>query len=214
MGEFLGTFVLVLTVGLNVLGASTAGAFSIAASLMCMIFALGSCSGAHFNPAVTVAILTAGRDKITPKDSAMYMVVQILGGLCAACTYSFMKGGKTFQLKPDAHGWADVCVAEFIFTFVLAFVVLSVATAKNDHLSHFFGFAIGMCVTVGGCAIGKISGGSLNPAVSIGISGSHLIGGGDGWPCLVYSFAEIAAGCAAAGVYMATRPAEYSKAED
>merc|ERR1719272_777977 len=48
--EFLGTYMLVLTVGLNVLSGSAAGAFSIAASLMCMIFALGTCSGAHFNP--------------------------------------------------------------------------------------------------------------------------------------------------------------------
>ena len=87
-----------------------------------------------------------------------------------------MKGCKTFQLKPDAHGWADVIVAEFAFTFVLAFVVLSVATVKNN-LSQLFGSAIGMCVKVGGCAIGKISGGSLNPAVSIGFSGSHRLQG-------------------------------------
>merc|ERR1719498_1469987 len=50
LSEFLGTYMLVLTVGLNVLSGSGAGAFSIAASLMCMIFALGTCSGAHFNP--------------------------------------------------------------------------------------------------------------------------------------------------------------------
>ena len=54
--EFIGTFFLVLTVGLNVLGKSPAGAWSIAASLMCMIYALGAVSGAHFNPAVTLAI--------------------------------------------------------------------------------------------------------------------------------------------------------------
>ena len=85
--------------------------------------------------------------------------------------------GKTFQLKPDAQGCANVVVAEFIFTVVLAVFVLSVATVKNN-LSQFFGFAIGVCVTVGGCAIGRISGGSLNPSVSIGISGSHIRGGG------------------------------------
>merc|ERR1719230_1702725 len=53
LSEFLGTYMLVLTVGLNVLSGSAAGAFSIAAALMCMIFALGTVSGAHFNPAVT-----------------------------------------------------------------------------------------------------------------------------------------------------------------
>merc|ERR1719436_2292246 len=124
-----------------------------------------------------------------------------------------MMHGEAFALKPAGYTWLQSIMAELVFTFVLAFVVLSVATVKSP-LSEYFGFAIGMCVTVGGCAIGKISGGSLNPAVSIGISTSHLLGGGSGWPCLVYSFAEIAAGCAAAGVYMVTQPSEYAKGED
>merc|ERR1719409_2217681 len=62
--EFLGTFFLVLTVGLNVLAKNEAAAWSIAASLMCMIYALGNCSGAHFNPAVTLAIFLSGRGKM------------------------------------------------------------------------------------------------------------------------------------------------------
>merc|ERR1719456_1719636 len=63
--EFIGTFFLVLTVGLNVLGKSTGPVWSIAASLMCMIYALGNCSGAHFNPAVTLAILASRRNMIS-----------------------------------------------------------------------------------------------------------------------------------------------------
>merc|ERR1719313_1566002 len=104
--------------------------------------------------------------------------------------------------------WSQAIVAEFAFTFVLAFVVLSVATVKSA-LTEYFGFAIGMCVTVGGCAIGKVSGGSLNPAVSFGISTAHIFGGGNFWPCLLYSLAEIAGGCAAAGVFKVTQPSEY-----
>jgi len=208
LSEFLGTYILVLTVGLNVLSGSAAGAFSIAASLMCMIYALGSCSGAHFNPAVTTAIICSGRGKIDAKEGAMYMGVQVVGGICAAFTYSFLMNGETFALKPDAYKWSQVIVAELVFTFVLAFVVLSVATTKAG-LSEYFGFAIGMCVTVGGCAIGKVSGGSLNPAVSIGISTSHIIGGGGFWPCLVYTLVEVIAGAAAAGVFKLTQPSEY-----
>jgi len=208
LSEFLGTFMLVLTVGLNVLSGSAAGAFSIAASLMCMIFALGTCSGAHFNPAVTVAIIASGRGKCAPKDGAMYIGVQILAGILAAFTYSAMMNGETFALKPAAYNWSQVIAAELAFTFVLAFVVLSVATVKSA-LSEYFGFAIGMCVTVGGCAIGKVSGGSLNPAVSIGISSSHIIGGGNFWPCLIYTLVELVAGGLAAGVFMVTQPSEY-----
>jgi aquaporin Z len=212
LSEFLGTYILVLTVGLNVLSGSAAGAFSIAASLMCMIYALGTVSGAHFNPAVTTAIVCSGRGKCEASEGGAYIGVQILGGICAAFTYSALMNGETFALKPPAYKWSQVIAAEFVFTFVLAFVVLSVATVKNA-LSEYFGFAIGMCVTVGGCAIGKVSGGSLNPAVSIGISTSHIIGGGGFWPCLVYTLVELAAGAAAAGVFKATQPSEYETKE-
>merc|ERR1719183_2612476 len=116
--------------------------------------------------------------------------------------------GKTFALKPEGSTWMQVFVVEMIFTFVLAFVVLSVATAKKSLLEY-FGFAIAMCVTVGGFAIGKVSGGALNPAVAIGISSSHLLNSGDGWPCLIYSAVELLAGAAAAGVFQMTQPSEY-----
>merc|ERR1719453_2320569 len=99
-------------------------------------------------------------------------------------------------------------IGEFIFTFILCFVVLSVATTKSS-LSEFFGLAIGACVTVGGNAVGKISGGSLNPAVSCGISVSHLLNNGLGWPCLLYSAVELFAGATAAGMFMLTQPSEY-----
>merc|ERR1712113_1200689 len=78
VSEFLGTFMLVLTVGLNVIGGSKAPVFSIAASLMCMIYALGSVSGAHFNPAVTVAIATRAQSPITWEESLQ---------ACAICSW-------------------------------------------------------------------------------------------------------------------------------
>merc|ERR1719333_248198 len=218
LSEFLGTYFLVLTVGLNVLGGSKAPVFSIAASLMCMIFALGTCSGAHFNPAVTIAIVAAGRDKCSPKDAGIYIVVQIIAGIAAAFTYTAMEG-KSFPLGPGkGYGWAEAAVAEIMFTFLLAFVVLSVATVESP-LSEYFALAIGSCVTAGGYAIGAVSGGSLNPAVSFGISASHAAFGGGGgvfMNCLIYSIFEIVGGCIAAGVFMATHPSEYGKgsAED
>merc|ERR1719460_3583705 len=90
VSEFIGTFYLVLTVGLNVIGKSAAPAFSIAAALMCMIYSLGDVSGAHFSPAVTLAILLSGRQKCPPLEGACYMGVQILGGIVAAFIYSAM----------------------------------------------------------------------------------------------------------------------------
>jgi len=177
--EILGTYMLVLTVGLNVLAKSPAGAFSIAASLMCMIFALGDVSGAHFNPAVTCAILAI--KGIEAKEAVLYASAQVIGGILAACTYTAVYKGESFALGPGkGFGLTEVAAAETFFTFVLCFVVLSVAcspSAGKGGYSEVFGLAIGSCVTVGGFAIGGISGGSLNPAVSLGIAAGDAIGG-------------------------------------
>merc|ERR1719181_1188618 len=86
---------------------------------------------------------------------------------------------KSFPLAPGAgHGAAHALVAEFVFTFVLCLVVLCVAVEKKTHSDNFFALAIGSCVTVGGFAIGAVSGGSLNPAVSFGIATSDLVNNG------------------------------------
>jgi len=203
--EFLGTYMLVLGVGLNVIGGSQAPVWSIAAGLMCMIFALGSVSGAHFNPAVTIAILASGRPGLSAKDACMYIPVQIIGGICAAFTYVLMENGKTFPLGPGkGFSWTQAAIAEIAFTFLLCYVVLSVATTK-EGLTEYFGLAIGSCVTAGGYAIGAISGGSLNPAVSFGIA----VSGGTPLNAVFYSAFEIAGGLLAAGIFMSTHATEY-----
>jgi len=209
--EFLGTFFLVLTVGLNVTHQSPAGAFSIAASLMCMIYALGNVSGAHFNPAVTVAIFLAGRGKAGGLAKAgMYMGVQTLGGIMAGLCYAGLTG-TAFPLGPSGKfGWGQAAYAEFMFTFVLCFVVLSVATTRIPS-KDMFGLAIGSCVTVGGCAIGAVSGGSLNPAVSFGIDTADLVTGGSFSNCITYSAFEFSGAAVAALVFYASHPSEYLK---
>merc|ERR1719258_290794 len=109
---FVGTFFLVLTVGCNVHTGSIGAAISIGSMLMVMIFALGSVSGAHFNPAVTFAVLLSGRNKIGIKDAFVYMLCQILGGICAACTYMWINGA-AFFLKPVwEYSGADVVMVE------------------------------------------------------------------------------------------------------
>jgi len=209
VSEFIGTFFLVLTVGLNVLGKSAGPVWSIAASLMCMIYALGNCSGAHFNPAVTLAIIAAGRDKCKPSEGAAYMGVQILGGICASFTYAAMHHGATFALAPGkGFNFGHAAVAEIVFTFVLCYVVLCVATVKEPS-KDMFGLAIASCVTAGGYAIGAVSGGSLNPAVSFGISSANIINKGMFYNCLIYSAYEFVGAGLAAGVFHATHPDEY-----
>jgi aquaporin Z len=207
--EFIGTFFLVLTVGLNVLGKSPGPVWSIAASLMCMIYALGNCSGAHFNPAVTLAILVSGRQLITATEAAAYAGVQILAGVCASFTYTGIHHGSTFPLAPGKEfGYAHAAMAEITFTFLLCYVVLCVATVKEPS-KDMFGLAIASCVTAGGYAIGAISGGSLNPAVSVGISSANVINHGHFYNCLIYSVYECIGAGIAACMFQVTHPSEY-----
>merc|ERR1719377_364765 len=87
LAEFIGTYFLVLTVGCCVLTGSIGAALSIGSVLMVMIYALGSVSGAHFNPAVTVAILLSARRLLEITDAFAYIAAQLLGGLCAGMSY-------------------------------------------------------------------------------------------------------------------------------
>jgi len=163
VAEFIGTFILVVTV---VLGGN---AYSIAAALMCMIYALGSVSGANFNPAVSLCLVATGRESVlSARDAGMYVGVQALGGVAAGAVGKLLE--KKIVSTSDDFPFVQVAVSEFAYTFLLCFVVASVATVQTDGLGQFFGFSIGSCVTAGGSAIGKVSGGCLNPAVVIGLA--------------------------------------------
>lgn len=216
--EFLGTFMLVLTVGLNVLGKSPAAVFSIAASLTSMIYAVGDISGAHFNPAVTTAILTSRQDEsLTPTVALSYMLTQLIAGVGAGFTFSAVHHWQSFTLGPQrkyGYGWAEVAVGEIVFTFVLCYIVLCVAVCERTKSMDMFGLSIGACVTVGGLAIGGISGGSLNPAVSIGIAAPNSLASGTAVRSLIYIALEMVGGAAAAGVLRATHsPHGYKESE-
>jgi len=212
--EFIGTYFLVLTVGLNVLGKSPAGAFSIAASLMCMICALGDVSGANFNPAVSLALIIHGA--LDAGTAGAYMGVQVVGGIFAASTYSAIYGGNSFPLGPGlGYGLGQAAVAEIVYTFVLCLVVLAVAVHSKTKSDNFFPLAIGSCVTVGGFAIGSISGGSLNPAVSFGLASAAVASHGTGSliNAVAYSAFEFIGAGVAAGLVMATHADTKDEAE-
>merc|ERR1719436_2334413 len=121
-----------------------------------MIYALGDVSGAHFNPAVTVAILVAGVDeKLTGQKAGAFIPAQLVGGLVGAFLSAKISHANDFGPVKD-HTWGQVGAAEAVFTFVLCLVVLCVACSKSGN-PEMFGLAIGSCVTVGGFAIGGIS---------------------------------------------------------
>ena len=176
--EFLGTFFLVLTIGLTVLSGSPLAPLAIGSSLMIMVYMGGHVSGAHYNPAVTLAVYLRGKMASTG-ETVGYMVSQVLGAVAAALIVYFITG-KTFAPAPgpDVSPAAAVLV-EFLYTFALALVVLNSAASAKTHGNSFYGLAIGFTIVVAAFAGGGISGGAFNPAVGIGpILVNTLIAGG------------------------------------
>jgi aquaporin Z len=163
--EFIGTFFLTFTIGMVVLGGKGDFApLAIGAVLMVMIFAGGHISGAHYNPAVTLAVLIRG--KITLIDAIPYMIVQILGAALASFAVIYFLNDKVPTTPALSLNTTKILLAELIGTFALAYVVLNVATAKGTSGNSFYGLAIGFTVLAMAYALGDISGAAFNPAVA------------------------------------------------
>lgn len=199
--EFIGTFFLVSTIGYTVIapGAGDMAPLAIGATLMVMIFAGGYISGAHYNPAVTLAVFLRGRCKAA--DLVPYWIAQIVGAGAAAFLVLFMKGNPV--ITPMQIDVTRALVAEFLYTFALCYVVLNVATAKGTSGNPTYGLAIGFTVLAGAYAVGGVSGGAFNPAVAVGIASMGLVAWAHLW---IYLAANFAGGAAAALVFRTINP--------
>lgn len=158
--EFLGTFFLVLVIAL------TGNPLAIGVTLTALVYMGGYLSGAHYNPAVTLAMLI--NKKITSKAAAFYIITQFLAGFLTAAVFFFIQENKFIPQPGKNASTASVFLIETLFTFLLAFVVLHVAATKKTKDNHYFGLAIGFTLMAGVFAGGPISGGVFNPAVALG----------------------------------------------
>jgi aquaporin Z len=185
--EFIGTFFLVMTIGMTVIdpGAGNLAPIAIGAALMVMVFAGAHVSGAHYNPAVTLGVWLRGR--CPTKDVLPYMAAQIAAAAIAAIVVPFFKGNP--PPTPVPIKIFPALVAELIGTFALVYVVLNVATAKGTAGNLFYGLAIGFTVTAMAFAFGGVSGGAFNPAVAVGITLMHLADAANIWVYFVANFA-------------------------
>jgi aquaporin Z len=200
--ELIGTFLFLFTIGASVLSASSFAPLAIGAALMVMIYAGGHVSGGHYNPAVTLAALVRGR--IGLADAIGYWVAQLVGGLLAmALARWVVHPAQVTTLTLSGHLLAAAFVVELLFTFALCYVVLNVATSKDHPNNSFYGLAIGFTVLTGAIAVGAISGGVFNPAVTIGGATIGLFA----WPTLwAYLVAQVIAGIAAGLVFLFLNP--------
>lgn len=193
LAEFLGTFGLLLSVtGGAVLSLNVnAGTFSPDARVLLislalgfgvlgMIYAFGDVSGAHFNPAVTIAALAAGRTKV--KDAAMYIVAQLLGGIVAVAAIAGIGYGSsslwnaTQRIAIGSQGYAgngspytvgmgSVFLLEVVLTFFLVLVILF-ATREEGFAKNLAPVGIALTLAMANLIAIPIDGASVNPARS------------------------------------------------
>ncbi len=184
VGESIGTFFLVLIgPGAAMVNAVSGGALGVTGIALAfafvitgMIYALGHISGAHLNPAVTVAFWSAKR--FPGSNVAPYVAAQCVGAVLASLLLRAVLGpvGHLGATLPSVAPPISVAAAfgiEFVLSFALMFVIMAVAT--DDRVpAGFAGLAVGL--TVGFCALtmGPITGASMNPARSFGPA---LVGG-------------------------------------
>ena len=217
--ELIGTMVLVLmgcgsaviagadgTTGVGLLGI----AFAFGLSVVAMAYAIGHISGCHINPAISIAMVAAGRMKLS--EAITYVIAQIIGAIIGSgILYLIFMNHPGAEMKPWAlgsNGWGSgylgeyntvaAFVAEFIFTFIFLMVILGSTSTKNIN-GGFAGLAIGFSLVLIHIVGIKITGVSVNPARSIGPA---IFAGGEALSQLwLFIVAPLTGGIAAALVY-------------
>jgi aquaporin Z len=205
--EFIGTFFLAFTVCCAVLTAAPLAPLAIGAILVAMVFAGGHVSGAHFNPAVTLAVFLRG--KLGARDVLPYMGAQLAGALLAAGVARLVVTAEPVAFGVTGRELVSAIIVEVLITFALAYVVLNVATSKDHPNNSFYGLAIGLTVLAGAVAVGSISGGAFNPAVGLAATAAGLAS----WSMLsVYVLATLVGGAAAGLVFRSLNPGDVEAA--
>jgi aquaporin Z len=179
VAELIGTMVLVLmgcgsaVIAGAYLGGTTGIAFAFGLAVVAMVYTIGSISGCHINPAISISMLVAG--KLSAKDTAFYIVFQCIGGIIGAgILYAILSGNASYSLAANGLGqnqyssfsvWS-VMLAEIVLTFI--FVLVVHGSTSESAPKGFAGLAIGLTLVLIHLVAIPIDGTSVNPARSLG----------------------------------------------
>ena len=188
--EMIGTMVLVLIgCGSAVIAGQHIGflgiAFAFGLAVLTMVYAIGPISGCHINPAISIAMLAAGKMKL--KDTIGYLIAQFIGGLVGAVVLLAVATGRAdYSLaanglgqngyglhSPDQFSLMACLIAEIVLTAIFLLVIFG--STHKDSPKGFAGIAIGLSLTIIHLVGIPITGTSVNPARSFGPA--VLVGG-------------------------------------
>lgn len=197
--EGIGAFFLTLTFAMaaHTDAAKGMAPLAIGSILTALVFAGGHISGAHYNPAVSLAVLM--RRKLDRLDFPYYWLAQFVGAILAAFIASFLlRCSGVSDIPMRANDAVCALVAEFLGAFILVLVSLSVSTTQSTLGNSYFGLAIGLAQFAGMFVLGPISGGYFNPAVVLGLSIAGMTAWSDVW---MYGIGALLGAAAAASVF-------------
>jgi aquaporin Z len=197
--EFIGTFFLVMTIVLAVNTKSEVAVLAIGFVLMVMVYMGGHVSGAHYNPAISTALLVA--KKLPAGDYVPYVLAQIVGGLAGSYTGYAVAGAGVGIAAPREVNLTTAAMLEALFTFALAIVVLNVACSKKTTGNWMYGLAIGGTIVAAAFAAGPYSGGAFNPAVGIALTATGTDVGASWRDIWVYILGPVVGAVIAAVVF-------------
>lgn len=158
--EFIGTMALILVVGLS------QNPIAIGIGLSALVYWGGHISGAHYNWAVSLAVFIRG--KIDKADLIKYLLAQSAGAAVGAFLIYHFTGAAMNPTPSPTISIFKAAGVEIVFTFLLASVILAVATSKKLEGNSFYGIAIGFTLLMCAAAGGSLSGGVYNPSIAIG----------------------------------------------
>jgi len=173
LAELIGTYALVFcgtgAIMINEISGGAVGHLGIAMTfgfiVTVMIYAIGEISGAHINPAVSIAFWVVG--DFSGKDLMPYIITQLIGAILASATLYFLfPTANTMGETLPAGSAMQSFVLEIILTFFLMFVIINVATGSKET-GTLAGLVIGLVVLLEAAFAGPICGASMNPARSI-----------------------------------------------
>lgn len=186
--EFIGTFFLLLAITLAISGGLGYFApLAIGCMLIAMVYAGGHISGAHFNPAVSLAIYLRG--KLDGGDVLPYMVAQFTGGTLAVMLSGFLLESLNIgEPSPQVLNVFPSLIAEVLGTIAIVYVILNVSTATRTTGNSYYGLAYGFVLMAGIYIFGNVTGGAFNPAVALGKTMAGYSSWADIWIYFVANF--------------------------
>ncbi|XP_060169010.1 probable aquaporin NIP7-1 [Lycium barbarum] len=172
--EALGTFLLMFCIcgmmaSMEIMGVKVGlmeYAATAALTVVVVVFSIGPISGAHINPAVTLAFAAVGH--FPWSKVPLYVVAQVGGSILATYTGKLVYGLKAeFVTTRPLHGCTSAFLVELLATFIVLFLTASL-TNDPQSTGPLSGFVVGVAIGLAVLISGPISGGSMNPARSLG----------------------------------------------